>query len=94
MKYIDMMDNFTEIRISHYTKESYPNTIPNTDKVDEFVSNYKGSARVVVQPITLLQNNGRTGACGRNSNGIASYFRVKYMAVVLQVVWIWQKDYL
>jgi MoaA/NifB/PqqE/SkfB family radical SAM enzyme len=75
MKYIDMMDNFNEIRISHYTKDSYPNTVPNTEKINEFVENYKGTARVVVQPITLLQNNDKWGACARNTIGIASYFK-------------------
>lgn len=77
MKYIDLMDNFAEIRISHYTEDSFPGAECNTDKIEEFVANYKGTSRVVVQPIFLLQNNDRTGACARNSIGVASYFRGK-----------------
>lgn len=77
MKYIDMMDNFTEIRISHYTKESYPNATPNTETIDEFINAYKGTARVVVQKITMIADNDKKGVCGRAFNGIASYFKGK-----------------
>jgi molybdenum cofactor biosynthesis enzyme MoaA len=77
MKHFDMLDNFDEIRISHYTKESYPNATPNTESIKEFQKKYKGTARVVVQPITMIADNDKKGVCGRAFNGIASYFRGK-----------------
>lgn len=77
MKYIDMMDNFDEIRISHYTKESYPDAQENTDTIEEFKESYDGTARIVVQKITMIPDNDREGACGRAYNGVASYFKGK-----------------
>jgi Radical SAM superfamily len=77
MKYIDLMDNFDEIRISHYDKDSYPNATPNSELIEEFKKAYKGSARIVVQHITMIPENDNSGVCGRAFNGIASYFRGK-----------------
>ncbi len=74
VKHIDLMDNFTEIRISHYTKESYPNATPNTKEIEAFQKIYKGTARVAIQKITMITDNDKDGMCGRAYNGIASYF--------------------
>ncbi len=78
MKYMDLMDTFAEIRISHYDEESYVGADHNIGLIEEFKAAYKGSARIVVQHIKMIQNDpNKTGVCGRANNGVASYFKDK-----------------
>lgn len=73
MKYIGIMSQFDEIRISHYAGKE-----DNTAIINKFKAAYTGSARIIVQRKTLLQNDSnKTGLCGRDSNGIGSYFKGK-----------------
>jgi len=78
MKHIELMDLFDEIRISHYDEQSYPGADHNIDLINEFKAAYNGPARIVVQHIKMIQNDpNKTGVCGRDNNGIASYFKGK-----------------
>jgi len=78
MKYWKLMKHFDEVRISHYTKDSGPEITDNTDTIEEILLAQGGPKRVVVQPITLTDNDpDKKGVCGRANNGIASYFNGK-----------------
>lgn len=77
MKYIDMMDNFSRIIISHYNENSYEGVIPNTSTIKEFTEAYKGNTPVAIRDIVMIEDNKLEGMCGRGNNGVASYFKGK-----------------
>lgn len=78
MKYIDLWDNFDEIRISHYDKKSYPNAQENTHIIEEFKSTYKGRATILQEDIVMIpHNNGRRNPCFRGSWEVASIWKDK-----------------
>jgi len=75
IEYIDLMDCFDEIRISHYDKDSYAGATINTERIEEIKQAYNGTARIVAQHITMLPSNEHSGACGRGHSHMSSYFQ-------------------
>ena len=77
MKYIDLIDKFDDVRISHYNENSFEGAIPNTEVIKEFQDNYKGNTRVLVEDKIMISENKKKNPCGRAYSGVASYFRGK-----------------